>query len=97
MKIKSYNSFINENSNLPRVNSYNLSKNDIEEWLKKYKIDGFTVKSDLTVDANWVDLYQKQISEIPFKFNKVKHMLDVAGNELTNLIWCLPTYRGINV
>jgi hypothetical protein len=90
----------NELQNIPEnhplkkdMNIYNMkyiklfeSFKDIDSICKKYRIGGYTINSDGSVDVDGnVDLSQWDLTEIPLKFGKVSGDFDCYGNQLTTL------------
>ena len=70
------------------------TKDEIIQWLDKYKIEKYTVNDDLTVDVDgsvWVS--NKFISIIPIKFNLVTGYFLCSMNKAKNLEFC-PKYVG---
>lgn len=61
-----------------------LKKEDIINWLNEYEIKNYIINEDLTVDAEIVSLYDKNLKDIPVKFNKVLKFY-CSNNYLTNL------------
>ena len=65
------------------------TKEEIINWLNKYKIENYTVNEDLTVDVNDdVDFYKRKIKAIPIQFNKIVGYFDCSYCELTSLEGC---------
>lgn len=63
-----------------------LTKYDIRKWLEHYKVKNFTINDDLTVDVDGnVDLDQRHIAKIPFKFGKVNGHFACERNVLVSL------------
>ena len=59
----------------------------IKKWLDEYKIKKYKINDDMTVDVNGnVDLFGKQLTEIPIKFNIVTRCFNCSFNRLTTLI-----------
>ncbi len=80
--LKSYKIF--ESSNL-----------ELEKQLNVYNIEDYIINEDGSIDANQeVHLYNKNLTEIPFKFNKVNDYFNIAHNQLTSLKNC-PKYIDI--
>ena len=66
-----------------------MNKSEIEKWLKKYKIDNYTINSDLTVDVKGnVNISSNPLKAIPFQFGKVDGDFYCGNNELTSLEHC---------
>ena len=59
---------------------------DIEQICKQYRIKNYTINQDgsIDVDVN-VFLYEKKLTELPLKFNKVNGGFYCYGNNLTTL------------
>ena len=71
------------------------TKDEIIQWLDKYKIEKYTVNDDLTVDVDGdVFLGFRNLSTIPFKFNKVNGSFECSYNNLKSLR-CCPKYVGV--
>ena len=65
------------------------TKNGIENWLKKYEIQNYTINNDLTVDVDGdVYLYYKKLKQIPIKFDIIKGYFNCSNNYLTSLDFC---------
>ena len=63
-----------------------VNKDEIEEKLKEYKIENYTINDDGSIDVDGdVYLSNKNLTEIPFNFNKVTGDFDCSDNELTSL------------
>ena len=52
-----------------------MDRAGIEEWLKKYKVENYTINEDLSVD-------------VPVKFRNVSGYFSCRNNNLQNLIGC---------
>ncbi len=77
--IKSYKIF--ESSNL-----------ELDKELVKYKITNYVINEDGSIDVNDnVNLDEKKLNKIPFKFNKANESFYVYTNQLTSLKNC-PNY-----
>ncbi len=64
-----------------------MLKQQIEEWLKRYKIINYTINDDLSVNVNKsVYLNNENLKEIPIQFNKVNRTFVCSFNQLTSLI-----------
>jgi len=62
------------------------TKIEIKEWLDKMNIENYVINDDLTVDVNGnVNLNNKNLSNIPVLFGRVKGNFRCAGNKLTSL------------
>jgi len=67
---------------------------EIDDICEKYNIKKYTVNPNGSVDVNGdVYLYNKYLTELPLKFNKVTGSFDCRFNDLTNLEGC-PNYVG---
>jgi hypothetical protein len=72
----------------------NFNQSEIDYICRKYNIQKYTINLDGSIDVDGhVNLYKKQLTDIPLKFNKVSGFFDCSGNNLTNLIGC-PNYVG---
>ena len=65
-------------------------KKKIIAWLKKYKVENYTLVEDvdygIIVDVDGdVNLFNKQLTQLPVKFSKVSGYFDCVANQLTNL------------
>ena len=74
-------------------------KSKIEAWLNKYKITPYTLLADeqygfVVNVAGHVDLSDKQLKEIPVKFNIVNGFFYCFDNQLINLEFCPKTVGG---
>ena len=59
---------------------------EIEEWLKLYNIENFTILEDLSVDVHGnVNLYNKKLTHIPIQFGTVNGYFYCSDNSLTSL------------
>ena len=66
-----------------------MNKIEIENWLKLYGIENYTILEDLSVDVNGdVDLFGKSLVNIPVKFRNISGDFDCGKNGLTNLDFC---------
>jgi hypothetical protein len=62
------------------------TKEEIKQWLDKYKIENYIINDDLTVDVDgYVNLRYKNLTNIPIKFNVIMGYYSCAVNQLTNL------------
>ena len=53
---------------------------------EKYGIENYTINSDGSIDVNGdVYLYDKGLTELPLRFNKVSGSFDCSSNNLTSL------------
>ncbi len=59
---------------------------DIDEICRKYNIENYTINPDGSIDVNEdVDLYNKGLTKLPLKFNKVNGDFNCSYNKLTSL------------
>ena len=59
---------------------------DIDEICKQYNISNYVVNSDGSIDVdNNVYLFDKNLTKLPLKFNKVNGEFDCSYNKLTSL------------
>lgn len=64
--------------------NYNIA--DIDAICKKYRIENYTINDDGSIDVDGhVDLKNKEIEELPLKFNKIYGSFTCSGNGLTTL------------
>ena len=60
--------------------------NEIDTICKKYGIKNYTINPDGTVDVDGnVDLFNRDLKELPLKFGKVSGSFDCRNNQLTTL------------
>jgi len=61
----------------------------IHEICKQYEIEGYTINKDGSIDVdnylNGVDFWNKNLTEIPLKFNIIHGDFSCASNKLTSL------------
>jgi len=63
--------------------------------IKKFGIRNYTFNDDLSIDVNDnVDLYDKDLTKIPFKFRNVAGYFNCSYNKLTSLEGCPKTVGG---
>ena len=56
---------------------------------KKYNIKNYTVNDDGSIDVNGdVNLWNRGLTELPLRFNKVNGWFDCSNNNLTTLKGC---------
>jgi len=60
---------------------------DIRTICKQYNIRNYTINKDGTIDAYNVYLYERKLTKLPLKFNKVNDF-DISNNYLTSLEGC---------
>jgi hypothetical protein len=62
------------------------NEEDIHRICKKYNITNYTINDDLSIDVDGnVNLYNKGLTKIPLKFNKVNGDFNCYNNKLTSL------------
>ena len=58
-----------------------MDRAGIEEWLKKYKVENYTINEDLSVDvAGGVNIGAKGICVLPVKFRNVSGYFSCHNN-----------------
>lgn len=63
-----------------------LTKAEIENWLTRYNIKNFTIEQDLTVNVDDdVDLEDKALTTLPFRFGVVGGNFACSTNKLSSL------------
>ena len=71
------------------------TKESIKGWLDSMEIKYYTINDDLTVDVDSdVDICDKNLTEIPVKFNKINGNFYCFYNKLTSLKGCPTTING---
>lgn len=69
------------------VKSFPTSKEEVEAILEKYRINNYTINSDLTVDVDGdVDLRDENLLAIPVKFGVVSGNVKCMRNKLETLL-----------
>jgi hypothetical protein len=69
-----------------------MNATDIKFICRKHSIVAYTINNDLSVDVRGdVDLYEKNLTELPLQFNKVSGNFYCSKNNLTTLKGC-PSY-----
>ena len=64
----------------------NINKKLLSKKLNEYQIDNYVINEDLTVDVNGnVNFSNKNLIDIPIKFNIVNGIFDCSKNHITNL------------
>ena len=59
---------------------------DIDEICRKYEIRNYTINLDGSIDVNGtVYLWNKKLTKLPLKFNKINEYFDCSYNKLTSL------------
>lgn len=62
------------------------NKEKIKDWLMLMEIEGYTINEDLTVDVNRdVNISNKNLTEIPIKFNVINGNFDCSKNMLSTM------------
>ena len=60
--------------------------NSIHDICKRYNITNYTINPDGSIDVDGgVDLYGKELTELPLRFNRVDGYFHCGGNKLTSL------------
>jgi hypothetical protein len=60
--------------------------NSIHDICKRYNITNYTINTDGSIDVYGdVDLYGKELTELPLRFNRVDGYFHCGGNKLTSL------------
>jgi hypothetical protein len=68
----------------------------IHEICKQYGIENYTINDDGSIDVDGhVGLYNKGLTELPLRFNKVTGYFHCGGNKLTSLKGC-PRWVDVN-
>ena len=68
---------------------FNESVEDIHAICRKYRIKNYTINSDGSIDVDGdVTLYNKGLSKLPVKFNRVSGYFYCNNNKLTSLEGC---------
>ena len=63
-----------------------MTEQEIKDICKKYNIENYTINPDGSIDVDGiVKLKNKDLVEIPLKFNKVSRSFDCSHNQLTTL------------
>ena len=66
-----------------------MDKNSVEDWLKTYGVENYTINKDLSVDViGDVNLWSKGLLEIPVKFESVSGDFSCNNNRLSTLLGC---------
>jgi hypothetical protein len=69
---------------------------NIDEICRQYRIENYTINPDGSIDVNGnVILFNRRLTKLPLKFNKVTGDFSCTSNLLTNLEGC-PNYVGGN-
>jgi len=72
-----------------------MNRQEIKCWLEFYGIKNYTISDDLVVDVDGgVNLHNRYITVIPFKFGKVTGNFHCSNNHLTTLQNCPDTVGG---
>ena len=70
------------------IKEYN-NYNDIESICQKYGIENYTINNDGSIDVDGhVNLSNKDLKNLPLKFNKVIGDFNCRGNQLASLKGC---------
>lgn len=65
------------------------TKEEIKKWLKKMRIEKYTINDDLTIDVNKdVFINYESFKVFPVKFGKIKGDFSCSNNELISLKGC---------
>lgn len=64
---------------------YIMTEEQIHDICKKYNIQKYSINSDGSIDASYVDLKNNGLSKLPIKFNKVYGYFNCSNNDLTTL------------
>ena len=82
---------------MKHIKSYKIFEStdiDLDKELKKFKITKYTLNEDGSIDCDQdVSLDYRNLTKIPFKFNRINGYFTVARNELISLKNC-PKYVG---
>ena len=71
------------------------TKEEIEKWLIKMRVEDFIINDDLTVDVDGsVYLGYRRLSEIPVQFGKIKGSFTCQHNQLKSLKGCPKYVKG---
>ena len=71
-----------------------MNYQEIEKWLKDYDIENYIINDDLVVNINGsVDLCNKKLTNLPFRFGNVTGFFDCSCNHLTSLQYCPRSVR----
>ena len=63
-----------------------INKDEISKKLDEFNIKNYTINKDSSIDVNGnVDLCDKNLTEIPFNFNKVNSNFNCSWNKLKTL------------
>ena len=62
-----------------------MTGQEIHDICKKYNIQKYSINSDGSIDASYVDLKNNGLSKLPIKFNKVYGYFNCSNNDLTTL------------
>ncbi len=70
------------------------NEQEIHDICKKYNIENYTINPDGSIDVvGNIDLSERNLKNIPLKFNKISGNFDCSINKLTTLEGC-PKYVG---
>ena len=60
-----------------------MNRKQIEQWLKKYGIENYTIHDNLVVDVDGdVNLYNQKLKVFPFQFGNVTGYFHCYNNQL---------------
>jgi hypothetical protein len=77
-------------------NSTEKDSHGLKNWLLSMNVRDYTVNDDFSIDVDGdVDLSERKLVEIPYKFNNVKGNFFIYDNNLTTLNNC-PNFVGDN-
>ena len=66
-----------------------MNRDSVEAWLKEYGVENYTINEDLSVDVDGdVNLWSKDLLEIPIKFGRVSGYFSCSSNHLSSLVGC---------
>ena len=78
-----------------KVNGDCMDRLEVEKWLIRYKIEGYTINEDLSVDVTGnVNLSSKDLIDIPVRFRNVSGDFFCGDNRLESLIGCPSSVGG---
>ncbi|MEG7685949.1 hypothetical protein, partial [Listeria monocytogenes] len=73
-----------------------MSNSKINSICKKYNIENYVINSNGSIDVgDDVLIYNKGLTKLPLKFNRVDGEFNCSYNQLTTLEGC-PNYVGCN-
>ena len=66
-----------------------MNYQEIEQWLKNYSIENYTIHDNLVVDVDDdVDLFSKNLKTLPFQFGKVMGYFNCSYTKIASLQHC---------